>query len=300
MNKKDVFVSSAGSDSVTGNNNDTRSKNDLSDRTGKSSVITNRLWTHCENCGTLLYVNQLQENHHVCIHCQAHFPVQSCDRILQLVDAGTWVPFCSTLSSSDPFSFTDTQAYSHRLREAKLATKVQEGIQTGVGTIDGSLFALGIMDFYFMDGSMGCVIGEKLTKLIEYATLQALPLVIITTSSGARMQEGILSLFQMSKITSALDIHQNCGQLAYISVVTSPTIGGVTASFALLGDIVIAEPKATIGFAGKKVLEQVSQQPLPLGFQTSEFLLHHGFVDIIIPRIFLQQALSEFILMYTR
>lgn len=260
----------------------------------------NRLWTHCENCGNLLYDNQLQDDYYVCNTCQCHFPFQSSNRIEQLIDTGTWVTLFPIEYSADPYSFEDTQSYSKRLRNAQIETGKQEGIQTGIASIDGNPCAIGIMDFGFLDATLGCSIGEKITKLIEYATLQALPVIIITTSSGTRMQEGVFSLFQMAKITSALQIHQNTGQLAYISIVTSPTVGAVTASFGLLADIVIAEPKASIGFAGRRVLEKISGDSLPVGFQTAEFLLHHGFIDIIIPRVFLQQALAEFIPIYTR
>ena len=161
------------------------------------------------------------------------------------------------------------------------------------GLMDGIPIALAIMDFHFMGGSMGSVVGEKLTRLIEYATKKGLTLIIICASGGARMQEGILSLMQMAKISAALHVHQACANLLYISVLTSPTTGGVTASFAMLGDLILAEPKALIGFAGRRVIEQTLQEQLPDNFQTAEYLLHHGLIDLIVPRSFLKQALSE-------
>ena len=180
----------------------------------------------------------------------------------------------------------------------KKKTGLQDAIQTGTGLLDGIPIALGVMDFHFMGGSMGSVVGEKITRLIEYATQEGYTLVLVCASGGARMQEGIYSLMQMAKISSALQVYQSCANLLYISVITSPTTGGVTASFAMLGDLVFAEPKALIGFAGRRVIEQTLQEELPDDFQTAEYLLHHGLLDLIVPRCFLKAALSEIIYLY--
>jgi acetyl-CoA carboxylase carboxyl transferase subunit beta len=224
--------------------------------------------------------------------------MDSQERIEHLIDNDTWRPLDETLSPCDPLGFRDQKPYTERLREAQERTGLQDAVQTGTGLLDGIPIALGVMDFNFMGGSMGSVVGEKITRLIEYATQEGLTLVLVCASGGARMQEGIFSLMQMAKISSALHIYQSCANLLYISVLTSPTTGGVTASFAMLGDLIFAEPKALIGFAGRRVIEQTLQEDLPDDFQTSEYLLHHGLLDLIVPRCFLKQALSETITLY--
>ena len=210
----------------------------------------------------------------------------------------TWRPLDETVSPCDPLGFHDQKAYRDRLRDAQERTGLQDAIQTGTGMIDGIPVALAVMDFSFMGGSMGSVVGEKITRLIEYATGEGVTLLIVSASGGARMQEGVFSLMQMAKISSALQIYQSCARLLYISILTSPTTGGVTASFAMLGDIIFAEPKALIAFAGRRVIEQTLREDLPDDFQTSEYMLHHGLVDLIVPRRFLRQALSESIRLY--
>ena len=220
------------------------------------------------------------------------------ERIKNLIDIGTWRPLDETLSPCDPLDFCDQKTYSERLKDAQERTSLQDAILTGTGLIDGIPTALGVMDFSFMGGSMGSVVGEKITRLIEYATREGYILILICASGGARMQEGILSLMQMAKISSALQIHQSAANLLYISVLTSPTTGGVTASFAMLGDLIFAEPNALVGFAGRRVIEQTLQEKLPENFQTAEYLLDHGLCDLIIPRSFLKQALSETITLY--
>ena len=210
----------------------------------------------------------------------------------------TWRPLDETVSPCDPLKFHDQKAYGARLEDAQERTGLQDAIQTGTGMIDGIPIALAVMDFSFMGGSMGSVVGEKITRLIEYATGEGLTLIIVSASGGARMQEGVFSLMQMAKISSALQIYQSCAKLLYISILTSPTTGGVTASFAMLGDIIFAEPKALIAFAGRRVIEQTLCEDLPDDFQTSEYMLHHGLVDLIVPRRFLRQALSETIRLY--
>ena len=256
------------------------------------------LWTRCDHCGVILYIKHLKENQRVCFGCGYHLQMNSQERIDHLVDSGTWRPLDETLSPCDPLEFKDQKAYTERLKEAQERTGLQDAVQTGTGMLDGIPIALGVMDFNFMGGSMGSVVGEKITRLIEYATQEGLTLILVCASGGARMQEGILSLMQMAKISAALQIYQSCANLLYISVLTSPTTGGVTASFAMLGDLIFAEPKALIGFAGRRVIEQTLQEQLPDDFQTAEYLLHHGLLDLIVPRSFLKQALSETITLY--
>ena len=256
------------------------------------------LWTRCDHCGVILYIKHLKENQRVCFGCGYHLQMNSQERIDHLIDSGTWRPLDETLSPCDPLEFRDQKAYTERLKEAQERTGLQDAVQTGTGMLDGIPIALGVMDFNFMGGSMGSVVGEKITRLIEYATQEGLTLILVCASGGARMQEGILSLMQMAKISAALQVYQSCANLLYISVLTSPTTGGVTASFAMLGDLIFAEPKALIGFAGRRVIEQTLQEQLPDDFQTAEYLLHHGLLDLIVPRSFLKQALSETITLY--
>nr|NP_045833.1 acetyl-CoA carboxylase beta subunit [Chlorella vulgaris]P56293.1 RecName: Full=Acetyl-coenzyme A carboxylase carboxyl transferase subunit beta, chloroplastic; Short=ACCase subunit beta; Short=Acetyl-CoA carboxylase carboxyltransferase subunit beta [Chlorella vulgaris]QGN74951.1 beta subunit of acetyl-CoA carboxylase carboxytransferase [Chlorella vulgaris]QSJ54213.1 beta subunit of acetyl-CoA carboxylase carboxytransferase [Chlorella vulgaris]QSV10876.1 beta subunit of acetyl-CoA carboxylase  len=262
------------------------------------SDVSQGLWTRCDHCGVILYIKHLKENQRVCFGCGYHLQMSSTERIESLVDANTWRPFDEMVSPCDPLEFRDQKAYTERLKDAQERTGLQDAVQTGTGLLDGIPIALGVMDFHFMGGSMGSVVGEKITRLIEYATQEGLPVILVCASGGARMQEGILSLMQMAKISAALHIHQNCAKLLYISVLTSPTTGGVTASFAMLGDLLFAEPKALIGFAGRRVIEQTLQEQLPDDFQTAEYLLHHGLLDLIVPRSFLKQALSETLTLY--
>ena len=256
------------------------------------------LWTRCDHCGVILYVKHLKENQRVCFGCGFHLQMGSTERIESLIDTGTWRPLHETVSPCDPLEFRDQKAYTERLKEAQERTGLQDAVQTGTGLLDGIPVALGVMDFSFMGGSMGSVVGEKITRLIEHATQEGLVVILVCASGGARMQEGILSLMQMAKISAALHVHQNCAKLLYISVLTSPTTGGVTASFAMLGDLIFAEPKALIGFAGRRVIEQTLQEQLPDDFQTAEYLLHHGQIDLIVQRSFLKQALSETLTLY--
>jgi acetyl-CoA carboxylase carboxyl transferase subunit beta len=256
------------------------------------------LWTRCDQCGVILYIKHLKENQRVCFGCGYHLQMNSQERIDHLIDWATWRPLDETTSPCDPLEFKDQKQYTERLKDAQERTGLQDAIQTGTGMLDGIPIALGVMDFNFMGGSMGSVVGEKITRLIEYATQEGLTLVLVCASGGARMQEGILSLMQMAKISAALQVFQSSANLLYISVLTSPTTGGVTASFAMLGDLIFAEPKAVIGFAGRRVIEQTLQEQLPDDFQTAEYLLNHGLLDLIVPRSFLKQALSETITLY--
>lgn len=254
--------------------------------------IADGLWNKCEACGVLAYTKDLLLNQLVCPECGHHLRVGSDERIRQLIDRKTWKPLHEQLYPTDPLKFRDRKAYSERLQDTQEKTGLIDAVQTGTGLLDGTQIALGVMDFRFMGGSMGAVVGEKLARLIESATRERLPAIIICASGGARMQEGMLSLMQMAKISGALARHREA-KLLYIPVLTHPTTGGVTASFAMLGDIILAEPKATIGFAGRRVIEQTLREKLPEGFQTSEYLLQHGFVDVIVPRTQLKKTLSQ-------
>ncbi|MEM7759112.1 MAG: acetyl-CoA carboxylase, carboxyltransferase subunit beta [Cyanobacteria bacterium P01_A01_bin.40] len=256
--------------------------------------IADGLWTKCDSCGSVAYTKDLQANQLVCPECDYHNRVDSDERIRQLIDTDTWKPLNENIRPLDPLKFRDRKDYQARLQDYQTKTGLTDAVKTGTGLIDGLPLALGVMDFRFMGGSMGSVVGEKLCRLIEHATAEQFPVVIVCASGGARMQEGMFSLMQMAKISGALQRHQTA-KLLYIPVLAHPTMGGVTASFAMLGDIIIAEPKATIGFAGRRVIEQTLREKLPDGFQTSEYLLEHGFVDTIVPRTQLKRTLAQLI-----
>lgn len=259
--------------------------------------IADGLWHKCPKCGVLTYTKDLKANQMVCVECGHHNRVDSDERIRQLIDNNTWEAINEHLRPTDPLQFRDRKPYSDRLREMEDKLGLVDAVKTGLGQINGLPIALGVMDFRFMGGSMGSVVGEKLTRLIEQATQRRYPVVIVCTSGGARMQEGMLSLMQMAKISGALERHRQC-KLLYIPVLANPTTGGVTASFAMLGDIIIAEPKATIGFAGRRVIEQTLREKLPEDFQTAEDLLRHGFVDDIVPRTQLKNTLAQLIALH--
>ncbi len=256
--------------------------------------IADGLWTKCEACGVLTYTKDLQTNQFVCTDCEHHMWVDSNERIRQLIDLNTWQALFESVRPTDPLKFRDRKAYSDRLQDYQAKTGLTDAVQVGTGLIDDLPVALGVMDFRFMGGSMGAVVGEKLCRLIEHATQERLPVVIVCASGGARMQEGMLSLMQMAKISGALERYREA-KLLYIPVLTHPTTGGVTASFAMLGDIILAEPQATIGFAGRRVIEQTLREKLPEGFQTSEYMLKHGFVDAIVSRTQLKKTLAQLI-----
>lgn len=256
--------------------------------------IADGLWLKCEACGSLTYAKDLQANQMVCLECDHHIRVYSNERIQQLIDPNTWHPINEGLYSTDPLKFRDRKPYGDRLRDMQEKVGLKDAVQTGIGQLEGHPVALGVMDFRFMGGSMGSVVGEKLTRLIEIATDEGFPVIIVCASGGARMQEGMLSLMQMAKISGALERHRQ-KRLLYIPILTHPTTGGVTASFAMLGDIIIAEPQATIGFAGRRVIEQTLREKLPDDFQTAEYLLAYGFVDVIVPRTQLKKTLGQLI-----
>jgi acetyl-CoA carboxylase carboxyl transferase subunit beta len=267
--------------------------------------ISDGLWRKCSACAALTYSKDLKTNFQVCPSCGHHNRINSGDRIAQLIDPKTWKPLDEGLVSKDPLEFVDRVAYAERVRSSQEKTKLSDAVLTGIGQLQGSTLtfgqalpiALGVMDFRFMGGSMGSVVGEKVTRLTERATAEHLPLVICAASGGARMHEGILSLMQMAKTSAALDRHRAAGQL-FISILTHPTFGGVTASFAMLGDIILAEPGALIGFAGGRVIEQTIRQKLPEGFQTAEYLLEHGLIDAIVPRPQLLQRLIQLVALH--
>ena len=256
--------------------------------------IADGLWTKCDSCGTVAYTKDLKANQLVCPECDYHNRVDSDERIEQLIDPDTWNPLDENIRPLDPLEFRDRKDYKARLQDYQAKTGLTDAVKTGTGLIDGLPVALGVMDFRFMGGSMGSVVGEKLCRLIEHATAEQFPVIIVCASGGARMQEGMFSLMQMAKISGALQRHQTA-KLLYIPLLVHPTMGGVTASFAMLGDIILAEPKATIGFAGRRVIEQTLREKLPDGFQTSEYLLEHGFIDSIVPRTQLKKTLAQLI-----
>jgi acetyl-CoA carboxylase carboxyl transferase subunit beta len=256
--------------------------------------IADGLWTKCEDCNAIAYTKDLTANQMVCLECGHHKRVSCHERISQLIDDDTWIPLDEQLQPTDPLKFKDRKAYSDRLRETQRKTGLTDAVVTGMGKIEGSLIALGVMDFRFMGGSMGSVVGEKLTRAIEHATANRIAVAIVCASGGARMQEGMLSLMQMAKISGALERHREA-QLLYLPILTHPTTGGVIASFAMLGDIILAEPKATIGFAGRRVIEQTLREKLPDDFQTSEYLLKKGFVDKIVPRTQLKHTVAQLV-----
>ena len=256
------------------------------------------LWTQCDNCDSMLYIRLLKENQRICEDCGYHLEMSSTERIELLIDQGSWIPMDENILPCDILGFVDQKSYQDRLEETQNRTGLTDAIQTGTGKIYGHPVALGVMDFQFMGGSMGSVVGEKITRLIEHATKNKLPVIIVCASGGARMQEGTLSLMQMAKISSVLQLHQVENKLLYISILTYPTTGGVTASFGMLGDIILAEPRAYIAFAGKRVIEQTLRQELPEGFQVAESLLEHGLLDQIVPRSLLKGGLAEFFDLY--
>jgi len=253
------------------------------------------VWMRCGGCGATLFRKQVVENLDVCPECDHHFPISAYDRVAQLLDADTFEEWHTDLRPGDPLVFNDRRPYPERVKAEQDRTGLSEAAIVGQGFIKGIRIVFCATDSGFIMGSMGSVVGEKLTRAIEEATRQKLPLVIVSGSGGgARMHEGIFSLMQMAKVSAALARHSEAGA-PYISVLTHPTMGGVAASFASLGDVILAEPKALIGFAGPKVIAQTVRVRLPDGFQTSEFLLEHGFLDRIVPRRELRGLLAQLI-----
>lgn len=250
----------------------------------------------CPRCGVMIPLTEQQDNLNVCTACGYHFRVGPRDRMAYLADEGTFEELDGDLKSRDVLGFP---GYDQKLRNAKLASREKEGVLCGTAMVGGMPCAMFFMDPNFMMGSMGTIVGEKITRLFEYATEHSLPVVGYTVSGGARMQEGILSLMQMAKTSAALRRHGDMGNF-YLTVLTDPTTGGVTASFAMDGDVIMAEPGATIGFAGARVIEQTIRRKLPQGFQKAEFLLEHGFVDLIVPRPRQKETIIKLLRMHTR
>lgn len=256
--------------------------------TSKKADIPQGMFIKCPSCKKNLYVIDLLSSYGVCMHCDHHMPMSPKMRINKLMDKGSFKEFDKNMKSKNPLEFP---GYEDKVKSYIDKTDENEAVMTGEGTIDGIRTVIAVMDSRFMMGSMGSVVGEKITRAIEYATKNELPIIIFTASGGARMQEGIYSLMQMAKTSAALARHDEKG-LLYISVLTDPTTGGVTASFAMLGDIILAEPNTLIGFAGPRVIEQTIKQKLPQGFQRAEFLLEHGMIDYIAHRKDMKNTLS--------
>lgn len=250
------------------------------------------LWLQCYNCGAQLLKKDVENNMYVCPECHYHFRINSEKRIKQLFDEGTFVEMFKNILPTDPLHFVDTEAYEKRLATAKAKTNLDEAVRCGTGKIDGEEVSAAIMDFEYMGGSMGSVVGEKITLAMEYALEHRMPMIVVTASGGARMQESALSLMQMAKTSCAVSRLQEAG-LLYITVLTEPTFGGVTASFATLGDVIIAEQGARIGFAGRRVIEQTIKQNLPSNFQTAEYLMQFGQIDILSDREHLKSIISK-------
>lgn len=256
------------------------------------------LWKKCSNCGEILQNSKLEENFSVCPYCNFHFRISAVERINQITDAGSFRPYYESLQTSDPLNFVDKKSYRARLDDAYVASGMHDGTIMGIGKIFGDSIALAVMNFSFMGGSMGVATGEKIASAFDLALEKKIPAVVVSCSGGARMQEGILSLMQMAKTSGTRQRLKHAG-IPYISVLTDPTTGGCAASFSMLGDINLAEPNALIGFAGPRVIEQSIRQKLPEGFQRSEFLLDHGFIDRIVPRRDLKQELHFFLRMFS-
>ena len=256
--------------------------------------IPDGLWMKCDGCGKTIFKRLVEERQDTCPECNHHFRMPAGRRIASLIDEGTWQEWDANLVSGDPLGFVDGKTYPERIAAQQAKTGMKDAVLTGTGAIQGHSIGLGVMDFSFNGGSMGSVVGEKLTRLIERSTAARMPVVIVSASGGARMQEGAVSLMQMAKTSAALARHAE-KRMPYISVLTNPTMAGVMASFASLGDVIIAEPKALIGFTGARVIQETIKQELPEGFQTSEFLLKHGQLDLIATRQDLKRELARII-----
>ncbi|PWU06400.1 MAG: acetyl-CoA carboxylase carboxyl transferase subunit beta [Terriglobia bacterium] len=261
-------------------------------------VRTEGLWQKCEGCRQIIWKKEFDENWNVCPKCGAHSRIDAVTRLKMLLDNGEYQQFDAGLVSSDPLGFVDSKSYRDRLRSMQEATNLSDAMVSACGRLDGRPVQICSMEARFIGGSMGSVVGEKITRAIERAIAQRTPLIIVSASGGARMQEGAVSLMQMAKISAGL-MRLDEARLPYISVLTDPTTGGVTASYAMLGDLNIAEPGALIGFAGPRVIEQTIRQKLPEGFQRSEFLLRHGMLDAVVPRLemkaYIARALDFFV-----
>jgi acetyl-CoA carboxylase carboxyl transferase subunit beta len=269
-------------------------KNKVASSPSRKRDIPEGLWTKCKKCSAMIYDKELDANLKVCPKCGYHFTISARERIHALVETCSFEEIDATMESVDMLHFTGVSSYTSKLEQYKKETNLKEAVCTGIGRIDKYRVALGVMDFGFLGGSMGSVVGEKLTRLIEAATDKGLPVITISTSGGARMYEGMFSLMQMAKTCGALAYHAK-HKLPYISVLTNPTMAGVMASFAAVGDLILAEPGAMIGFAGPRVIESTTQSELPPGFQTAEFLIEHGLIDAIVPRLEMKARLCSYL-----
>ena len=263
-----------------------------SSTTEKPSRVPEGLWAKCPGCSQLIYNKDLEQNLNVCPKCSHHFRISAAERLRALFDDGRYDEHFLNLTSNDPLEFTDTKPYKDRLQKTIAETGLNDAIIVATGRLDGLPLVIAAMEYSFIGGSMGVVVGEKLTRAIEMAIDLRRPAIVISCSGGARMMEGALSLMQMAKVSAAL-ARLDRARLPFISVLTDPTTGGVTASFAMLGDMNIAEPKALIGFAGPRVIEQTIRQKLPEGFQRSEFLIEHGMLDLIVDRREMKATISR-------
>jgi acetyl-CoA carboxylase carboxyl transferase subunit beta len=253
------------------------------DTSGERKIRTEGLWVKCENCRQIIWKKDLEENMNVCPKCEKHFRIDARTRLAQLIDDNQYEVFDANISSTDPLKFVDLKPYSSRLKQAQKETGLKDAVINAQGKLAGRPVVASVMEYSFIGGSMGAVVGEAITRAVERAAEARTPLIIVSASGGARMMEGVVSLMQLAKISAAL-ARLDKAKVPYISLLTDPTTGGVTASFAMLGDLNIAEPGALIGFAGPRVIEQTIRQKLPPGFQRSEFLLQHGMLDAVVPR----------------
>jgi acetyl-CoA carboxylase carboxyl transferase subunit beta len=258
----------------------------------KTREMPSGLWTKCPSCGEVIHNLALSENLQVCPKCEHHFNLGSRERIESLVDPDSFEEHDPSMSSVDPLGFKGVTTYADRLQSYKQKTGLVDAVTTGAAKINGSSVGLGVMDFNFLAATMGSVVGEKITRIIEFSTKNKLPVILVCASGGARMYEGMLSLMQMAKTSGALALHAEA-KLPYITILTNPTTAGVMASYASLGDVIIAEPKAMIGFAGPRVIRETTHQTLPPDFQTAEFLEKHGLVDLIVHRQKMRQTLGD-------
>jgi len=262
------------------------------DASGEKKIRTEGLWVKCEGCRQIIWKKDLEENLNVCPKCGKHFRIDARTRLANLFDNGEYETFSDNLASTDPLKFVDLKPYSERLKRAQEETGLTDAVINGRGTLNGRPIVISAMEYSFIGGSMGSVVGEVITRAVEDALASKRPLIIISASGGARMMEGVLSLMQLAKISAAL-AKLDEARVPYVSVLTDPTTGGVTASFAMLGDLNIAEPGALIGFAGPRVIEQTIRQKLPPGFQRSEFLLEHGMLDAVVHRKEMKSYISR-------
>lgn len=260
-----------------------RKSQNIKESAAASREMPDGLWTKCPECSAVIYRKELESASYTCRACDHHFRISAAKYASLLLDEGSWQETDASIRSADPLQFVDTRPYAARLKQAYANTSLPDAVTTGVGTIHGLPVSFGCMNFGFIGGSMGSVVGEKFTRAGRRALEQRMPFVFISASGGARMQEAALSLMQMAKTSAILSELAEAG-VPYISILTDPTTGGVSASYAMLGDVIIAEPKALIGFAGPRVIEQTIRKKLPEGFQRSEFLLEHGFVDLVVHR----------------